>query len=62
MFSEQRRKQQVPPLAMQPEAADPAESICEQCAADDGEPRDCGHVICEKCFAGGCPVCDEDRR
>lgn len=38
--------------------------ICEECAdADaDAELRECGHVVCEDCFAGACPICDEEER
>jgi len=41
-------------------ATDPAEGVCQNCAASDGEPRECGHVICEECHSGACPVCAEE--
>lgn len=41
-------------------AEDPAETVCENCAGPDGEKRDCGHIVCENCYTGGCPVCAEE--
>jgi hypothetical protein len=48
------------PVMVSKHETDPAETICEACANDDGESRDCGHVICEKCYSGECPLCDEE--
>jgi hypothetical protein len=40
------------------------DDVCENCATSDPEDgvelRGCGHVLCERCFAGDCPICKEE--
>ncbi len=38
------------------------EDLCGAAGPGDGvEIRECGHVICEDCFCGCCPICEEEQ-